>query len=524
MKKKRFEINKRGKSFSSIAVNTYSDQVDFKFEATDNQYPLDVSFEKIYADNRLYLNFMRAGLIAISLMVITYLILYKEIAFKKLNITFILICILFGSYIAIANPFKYSWDESEHFVKAYYLSYGIFDVIKKPPVSLPENFNYLLENPIPQTFREKVAYTKQFSESDYPIKEYVNSTAKNYTSIPYLPAALGIWISRTLSLPFIYTLYFGRIFGLIGYIALCALAIKNAKIGKRLIFIIALMPTSLFLASSYSADSLTIAYSLVCTVQFINILCAPNKSVDLKQIVLLTASIILIIACKPTYAPFALFLLAIPHNKFKDKKQSYRYKISAFVLCVLVFVFLMIYSQRFHEIFWPVPGLNPDEQIRYVLRNLPIYFISFIKSIFENLLGNIMGSTVALAYSGEIKGIYFMVIFVLMIAMILIDYEEECSYLKLPQKLALFFTAFCSWGLVYTALYVSFTPLGAIRADGVQARYIKPILFPMLLLFKNKNIKLEPKIKEVTLNKIVVISMIIVTLATGNHFLIRYCL
>lgn len=519
---KRFEVNINNKSFSSIAVNGSLDKVKFNFEASDNNYPFNVSFKKIYIDNRFYPNLMRAALIAIGLILVAYIVLYRNIAFKKLHITFLVICILFGTYIAILKPFKFSWDESEHFIKSYYLSYGKFDLIEKPPIKLPKNFIDFMENPVPQTFREKVAYTKQFSTKEYPIKEYVNSTAKNYTSVTYLPSALGIWISRSLSIPFIYTMFFGRIFSLIAYAALCAFAIKNAKIGKRLIFIIALLPTTVLLGASYSADPLTTAYALLCTVQFINMLCAPDKSINYKKMGLLTILTTLLIAAKPTYAPFALFLLAIPQAKFKDKKQSRNYKILAFIVSVIASIIIVLYTLRFKEIAWPVPGVNQREQVLFILRNPLIYFTRFIKAIIENSLFYMQSSSIDLAYSKSLDSLWFIVIFIVTLSIILVDYEEQYVNFKWVQKLTLFLVVFCSWGLVYTSLYLSFTPVAEFRAAGVQPRYITPLLLPLTLLFKNNNIKFESKQKDFKLNRLIIISMIIVLLVTSQFLLIKH--
>lgn len=519
---KRFEVNMNYKSFSSIAANGNMENIKFYFEAVDNKYPIDVSFNKIFIDNRFYPNLMRAALIAICLILVAYIVLYRNIAFKKLHITFLVICILFGTYIAILKPFKFSWDESEHFIKSYYLSYGKFDLIEKPPIKLPKNFVDFMENPVPQTFREKVAYTKQFSTKEYPIKEYVNSTAKNYTSVTYLPSALGIWSSRSLSIPFIYTMFFGRIFSLIAYAALCAFAIKNAKIGKRLIFIIALLPTSVLLGASYSADPLTTAYALLCTVQFINMICVPDKSINYKKMGLLTILTILLIAAKPTYAPFALFLLAIPKTKFKDEKQSKFFKVGAFISCVVASIFIVMYTLRFKEPAWPIPGVNQKEQIRFIIENPFMYLMRFIKAIFENALIYLQGSSIDLAYSKSIDLFWLLLIFILILVITLVDYEEQCINLKWLQRLTLFLVVFCSWGLVYTSLYLSFTPVSELRADGVQPRYITPLLFPLTLLFKNNNIKFESKQKDFKLNRLIIISMIILLLVTSKFLLIKH--
>ncbi len=50
---------------------------------------------------------------------------------------------------------------------------------------------------------------------------------------------------------------------------------------------------------------------------------------------------------------------------------------------------------------------------------------------------------------------------------------------------------FIAMVLIWTALYLSFTPVGQDSVDGVQPRYYFPLAIPFLLLFSNGKIKHE---------------------------------
>ena len=47
--------------------------------------------------------------------------------------------------------------------------------------------------------------------------------------------------------------------------------------------------------------------------------------------------------------------------------------------------------------------------------------------------------------------------------------------------------------LMFTSLYVQWTPLGASFIDGVQGRYFIPLLIPIAILANNSYIKINKK-------------------------------
>lgn len=99
----------------------------------------------------------------------------------------------------------------------------------------------------------------------------------------------------------------------------------------------------------------------------------------------------------------------------------------------------------------------------------------------QNPVGN-------LAYAGSLQqGIVFAgAVYVFIIA--LLDYREGEFYFCLKDKIALLIAVILSWGLTMTALYITFTPVGASDILGVQGRYFAPLLLPFLLIIRNDKV------------------------------------
>ena len=77
--------------------------------------------------------------------------------------------------------------------------------------------------------------------------------------------------------------------------------------------------------------------------------------------------------------------------------------------------------------------------------------------------------------------------------------------------------------LIWTALYLSFTPIGYTTINGVQPRYFLPLLFPLLICLGSSKFKV--KISDKIYNFIVlVIPAIVIFIAVYQLIIINYCM
>ena len=77
-------------------------------------------------------------------------------------------------------------------------------------------------------------------------------------------------------------------------------------------------------------------------------------------------------------------------------------------------------------------------------------------------------------------------------------------------------------GLIWSSLYIVFTPVGATSILGVQARYYLPLLYPLCMAFYSE--KIEGKWNEKTYTMIILLVMLWVTHgAFYQQYFLTYC-
>lgn len=495
---KSYEVNFGYKRESVLYVNHSAENMRFHIRIDNGENTF--SFQNIAVDNTLHFNFLRIFLMFSIGALLAYFILFRKIAFAKLHVTFLVIVLLFGVNMALFTPTYYAYDEKEHFVRAYQLAnfdLGLTDA--KPIQWVAESDQFInvyiydkagsLSSAVFRTYPERQNYIKEFSDSEYPHKAVYPSTAETYPFIPYTVAGLGILLSRALGMPFIYTFYAGRIFTLLGYALVCFFAIKQAKVAKRLIFFIALLPVSVFLASAYSADPMTLAFSLLAVTLFLNMLCSKDQTLNYKHPLLFSLCVAMAVMCKVPYAPLCLLILCVPKRKFKPGIHPVLVKGSVFAVVGLVAVATFAFGAMKGIQQWPIPGVSTKGQILFILQHLTMYTKIMAEHVTAGMTSYFSGAITQLAYYGTLDSIWLFVCLFGLVSIALLEDDSERLMLKAKEKLFLGAAIVCSWALVLTALYISFTPVGKPMIDGVQGRYFAPLLFPLFLLFKSSRVK-----------------------------------
>ena len=127
------------------------------------------------------------------------------------------------------------------------------------------------------------------------------------------------------------------------------------------------------------------------------------------------------------------------------------------------------------------------------------YIILICNDIKTNIINYLSGITTSLAYNNSLKPIWLMAFVLVLCIITLIDNDSDQLILSIKNKIVLFFSVACSWGLVVTALYMTFTPVGLNVVNGVQGRYWGPLVLPLLLLLKNNQIICKVDDKKINL-------------------------
>ena len=523
--KKEYDINSAKKEESILCVKCQNEDLEFNVIMDDDTDVFEIS--QITVDNSITINWLRVFLLFSVGVLVAYFVLFRNVVLSKLHITFLVIALIMGVNMSLFTPTYYTFDEREHFIRAYELANLDLGIFGNREINWVDNIEDFFDfagttSVTHNTYPEFEEYIDKYSTTQYTHSAYYNSTAITYPFIPYTFLGLGIMVARILGMPFIFSFYLGRIFGLMGYVAICYLAIRYAQIGKRLMFLIALFPLSLYSAASYSADPLTLAFSLLSITIFGNMICSEKNTVNWTKPILFAVCVSIMTMCKITYAPFCLLILSVSCSKFKDKKEAILSKLFVFMIVGTVACLTLLLGAYKGIDQWKVLGVSTSGQVVFIIKHLLFYVRIMISHVTVNMLSYFKGTITSLAYCGEINSIWLVVTIVLLFVMTIIDTEDKDRYIQKKEKIFLFFTILASWSLVLTALYISFTPVGTPEIQGVQGRYFAPLLLPVLLLFKTSKIKSD--YTERQLNLLNVFSSTVVLLVAVVKVFSGYCL
>lgn len=488
---KKYDVDRNYKSVSVLYVSAAADEVYFVPHLHEGVFSF--SLESLSVNNVFVFNKFRVFGLASFLLSLFFILYFRKTVAKKLHVSFLVIVILIGTNIAILTPTYYSYDEREHFVRAYEVSCFDLEIGAPKEIQWVDNIDSFFRftgfsNQPHNTILEKNNYFHEFSSTDYSKSAYYNSTAISYPFVPYLVSGFGIFSARILGLPFIYTFFAGRLFSLFGYAIIGALCIKHVSIAKRSMFMVGLLPTFLFVSSAYSADTFTLAFSFAAVTVFLNMLAAKSHSLSYKQPLLFTVYIAIVIMCKVTYAPLCLLIFCIPKERFQKNTQSKFFKLGALSFCGIIALLTYLFANIKDINQWQQPGVDVSGQISFILHHIPTY-IEIMWNCFTSDITNYFNEiTITFAYCPKLSNIWMPVLIVALFTITIIDHESDVLSLKKKDKGIIFLAITASWALVMTALYITFTSVANNGIIGIQGRYLMPLLLPCLLLFKNKSV------------------------------------
>jgi uncharacterized membrane protein len=185
--------------------------------------------------------------------------------------TFILVALVFGvTMLFLTPPFQVP-DEVGHFWHSYALARAVIFptiVAGRAVVDLPQGSRDLVailwvDPGTHTTFtgRLRAAMRLPYSSKQVRVKYPVL-----YSPFPYVPQAIGCGVGDLIRLRPLATFYLGRLANLLSVIVVIGCAIRASRDMAWIVCVVGLLPMSVFLFASYSADALTIALALLATV------------------------------------------------------------------------------------------------------------------------------------------------------------------------------------------------------------------------------------------------------------------
>lgn len=465
----------------------------------------DLEITNIYIDNDFHFNSLRFFFFFSVLIVIYLLYIFYKSGFKteKLHLYFAIICGIIGTTIIIVQPAAtfYSFDDQTHFQNilnifddGHHYTVGEYNMSEVDIAhSVGRNSINSIEE---QQLQNNVLNTGE--TTDYA--SFAPSTP-SFNEIAYFPMKIGYELPKLFGLPFTACFKIGKIFNLLVYILLMAYAIKKTKLGKRFLTLLALLPANIFLASQYSYDPAVFAGLTIFFVELFNLYIDKKQKLDFKTLLIMIASISYACFTKAVYAPSLLLALLIPSNKFSTKKQAFKIKtgiISITILLLSTFILPVLSGNMESD------SRGGDTSVKDQFSLILSQPLGYAKVINDNTIDLFSTRLISASTFDNFAYIQTPTIdsnsnlyFILLALFFFVFFTDNAlNNLNRKTRLIVLLTNGLVILFIWTALYLSYTPVGSTTINGVQNRYFLPLLFPIFIALQPKNIqnKIDPKL------------------------------
>lgn len=400
-----------------------------------------------------------------------------------------------------------SWDDQIHYANAQDLSY----VINAPAPSVESSlYNPLLDvpalnNPHPLdkgyvltsemgALGANIDYLYPTSELLY-VREGVGSVLGLYTSVGYIPSAAALWFGRLLHLPVLWTYTLGRCANALFYVLVTYASIRIIPCKKMLLCVVGLLPGALFLASNYSYDSWVICMLFLMSALVVKAITSKDGSIGAGQCAAMLSVGLLSIGPKAIYFLMLLMMLFVPKSKFASRDISLMFRVGVVYVTIIAacsFAIPFVISggaaytdTRINQ------GVDPMGQLVWILQNpLPSadVLLGFVFGSFIGV-GSFDGLSYSFAYMSDFAFSPSCLSLLLVVVAACTDSDRVSNRLaKARYGICTVCAVLTSILLIVASLYLSFTPVGYSTVDGVQPRYLTPLVFPLFLFVLNPRI------------------------------------
>lgn len=448
---------------------------------------------------------------------------------------FLVAALGFGSCVAFCVPAAtgMSWDDQIHYGNSLELSYMYGTKYSEADVTLldptlpandwPERENVMGAGKGVPWSQEKVdeysdqlnaTYTRSDISQTYPSNTTPSLlSVATFSTLGYIPSAIGLWLGRLLHLPFAMIFILGRFANLLLYSLVSYAAIKIIPSKKILLCAVALVPTNLFLAASYSYDPWMTALLYLAVALAMREFCRSDQLLSVSSLIIILVVFFVALGPKAVCFPLIGILFMMPRSKFRTSlhRKLYYGLVVVFGLLVVASFAIPLLASGATSVSDPRGGLGVDSamQVRYILEN-PLEFAStFTSFIFGDYLSLASSSeyTLNFAYLGNLAARFsFMTAIPLAILFfVALSDSDSCSLqlARISHSVWMGILFILSVAFIVLSLYISFTPVGLNTVNGCQPRYLLPLLFPFLALCLN--FKLQNMISRKIYNSAVLV-------------------
>jgi uncharacterized membrane protein len=400
----------------------------------------------------------------------------------KVQTIFLFFCLIFGSVFAVVNPPFVASDEMWHFFKGYDVSQGHL-IRESPTINIPQSFDDIYhftpwEASTVENFRSRdySSFNKPLNKDDTEVVDNIGTY--NYMPLPYLGVAFVIKVGELFNASPLVLMYFGRLINLLIYAIIVYFGIKLVPIGRYMFLLIGLMPMSLYLAASVSADSLNLALSLFTICLFLNLAFKEDR-IHRKDVFLVSVCILGLTLSKQIYALLGLLFFIVPKDKFLNFKSRMIYFIYT-ILPSSLSLFLWYYGSVIGFVgvgaadsSSPLNSLNPVNP--FFIRLMDTIILAF-NGYISSFVGTFGWSTNPLPLS---------IVYLYLMVLVSVSILENRFIYSLKQRMISFFIF--AIGLIVIFFVASNWKVSDV-IWGVRGRYFIPLAPLFFLILQNQKV------------------------------------
>jgi len=426
---------------------------------------------------------------------------------------FLIIAFLFGvSFLVLTPPFQ-SPDEINHFYKAYQISEGQFVSVKEDqrvggyiPVSLvkvTELFLGLRWNAASKINSKTILgqFAIPLNEKEKVFVDFPNTAM--YSFVSYLPQASIICVLRVFESPPLVLFYGARFFTLLCWIWSVFYVLKIIPFYKWFFVLMTLLPMSVFINMSLSADMVTNSISFIL-ISYLLKLAYEEDRISNKKMAFVYLLVFLLASAKLVYIPVIVLFILIPKEKWHKPSVYYTQGIGLFVFAfatVVMWSMIMahlytpysVYNTQFRDGITLVSCANMYEQLHYILTHGFYIFKVLMHSMkysfdmyFQGCIGTFGWLDTYLPMS-VIHASYAVLFIVACLD------GAKAYTLSLYNKCIILSSLLATLFLILVSQHLTWDCVGGDVILTIQGRYFMPV-FPLLFLLCYRDKSVQPKI------------------------------
>jgi uncharacterized membrane protein len=416
-----------------------------------------------------------------------------QASLSDLPLVFLILALAIGTFLVFAQPPGQGLDEAAHFDRIWIFADGTLIAPMHhgvPGGDIPKCVvDYLAH------FSAEASKKGAFSYGQYWQSPANCSQAATFTGvgtaaanspISYAPSLVAVIVLRGIGAPLPVIFFGGRFASLLGFIALFYLAMRITPTGKQVFFVLGLLPTTLLLASSLSADPMVI--SLAALSVALTLRCCLSAQASWRTALLLSVSLLGLCLTKPTLFVFAPLVFLVPTRTIERLRHPMLLKAAAFVI-IFGCAGLWDLAVR-HVADAPVPlfALNSHVQTRFIIDH-PIRYIEILARSFFVGTGQakwIPGFFFSIGYTRSDDANAPLGIAIVGSLILVYAYQLQLGARRIAHQGGRLLTwmpiALMLVGvlLVETTLFIYGTPTGSLFTNA-RGRYFIPLLFLVLV-------------------------------------------